>query len=322
MTSRLTASLGGLLSTLVVFLAAEPAFAQRGYGITSDGELFRFDVDAPAGATMIGPVGFVPEGIDFRPGTSSLYALDVGPITTQLYTIDIHTGAATAVGAGFSSSGAGYDLTTNQTFGFDFNPTTLQADDSMRIRVVGASNTNLRLNSSTGLIAVVDTSLAFANGNSPLVDGAAYINNIAKAGGVTALYDLDSRNDALLLQSPPNAGTLTEIGPFGVTVNAERYLGFDIYTTPGSTDDTIGGDFAFAVMLRPGVPEGNPLGEFLLYDLNLATGQIANGALVGPADAPFDFEGGFAVNPVPEPATLSLALIACAATVIARWKRT
>jgi hypothetical protein len=274
--------------------------AQIGFGVDSAGLLFRFDVNTPAVVTPIGSVGFVPEGIDFRPGTSSLYALEVGPNTTQLYTIDITTAQPTAVGSGFNSTGVNYNLLQNTTFGFDFNPKTLQGDNSMRIRVVGTNGTNIRLNSSTGQIDVVDSNLQFANGNSAFVDAAAYINNIPQAGGTTALYNLDSRNDALLLQSPPNAGTLTTVGALGVTVDADRNIHFDIYTAPGDADPGIGGDEAYAVLTRPGIPINGPAGAYLLYDVNLATGQITNGAFVGPANAPYDFTGGLAIAPIPE----------------------
>ncbi len=298
------------------------AQAQIGYGVNGAGNLFRFDVDVPSVVTVIGPVGFVPEGIDFRPGTSSLYALDVGPNTTQLYTLDINSAAPTAVGAGFPSSGANYNLTVNQSFGFDFNPKTLQADNSMRIRVVSTSGTNLRLHSATGQIAAVDTNLAFANGNSPFVDAAAYINNVPEIGGTTSLYDLDSRNDALLLQNPPNAGTVATVGPFGVTVDALGGMGFDIYTTPGNVDPTISGDFAFGVIKRPDAPVNGILGSYLLYDVDLATGAITNGATVGSALNPYDFAGGFAVTAaVPEPTSLSLIVVAVLAGIADRRRR-
>ncbi len=287
-------------------LASSAAQAQTAYGVNANGSLFKFDLASPQNVTTIGNVGFVPEGLDFRPSSQTLYALNVGPNTTQLYTVNLATAAPTAVGAGFNSTGTNYNLVANQTFGFDFNPTTLQVDNSMRIRLVSTSGTNIRLHSATGQIAAVDTSLAFANGNSPFVDGAAYINNIATIGGTTALYDMDSRNNALLLQSPPNAGTVNTVGPFGATIdNTQSGIGFDIYTTPGNTDPTIAGDAAYAVLQRPDAPVGGPLGSYLLYSVNLATGTITNGALVGPAATPADFTGGFAILPiVPEPVTM------------------
>jgi hypothetical protein len=53
-----------------------------------------------------------------------------------------------------------------------------------------------------------------------------------------------------------------------------------------------------------------------LYDLNLATGGISNGALVGPAAAPFDFVGGFSVLPVEIPEPAGVALFVCAAIAV------
>jgi hypothetical protein len=293
------------MSLVVSLLSAGDAAAQIAYGVNAAGTLFRFDVNAPATVWPVGPVGFVPEGIDFRPSSGLLYAIEVGPNTTQLYTIDTSSAVPTAVGAGFSSSGVApgpYDLTGNQSFGFDFNPTTLQADNSMRIRLVSSSGENLRLHSATGGIAAVDTDLLIQpSGASPFVDGAAYSNNVAQMGGTTTLYDMDSRNDKLYTQDPPNPGQLNEIGPFGVTIDADRNIGFDIYTSGGV-------DSAFAVLTR----SATAAGAYLLYDVNLATGGITSGALVGPADAPYDFVGGFAVSPieVPEPLTIALATLA------------
>lgn len=306
------------LATVLALIAAPSAIAQIAYGVTNDGILFSFDVDAPATVTTIGSVGFIPEGLDFRPGTSDLYALEIGATDSQLFTLNINNATPTAVGASFPSMGTvnavNYDLRGNQSFGFDFNPTTLQPDTSMRIRLVSTGGTNLRMNSNTGQIVAVDTNLAFANGNSPFVDAAAYINNAPTIGGTTALYDMDSRNDAMLLQNPPNAGTVTSVGPFGAGINANSGIGFDIYTTPGNVDPSISGDFGFAVLTRPDAPVNGPLGAYLLYDVDLATGTISNGALVGPAATPFNFEGGFAVRPgvVPEPTGLVLALASLA----------
>lgn len=304
-----------------MLLHSSPSQAQTGYGVNSSGQLFKFDINAvaPAPVTNIGaPLSFVPEGIDFRPSSQTLYAIDIGPNTSQLYTIDINTGVAAAVGAGFTSTGVvsavNYDLTTSSNFGFDFNPTTLQGDGSMRIRLVNSSNQNLRLNSSTGQVAAVDTQLVIQpSGNSPFVDAVAYINNIAQAGGTTTLYDMDSRNDSLYTQAPPNNGQLNLVGAFGVTIDAITRMHFDIYTDPTSADTTIGGDSGYAVLKRPDAPPApGPTGSYLLYNVNLASGQITQGRLVGSATTPANFDGGFAILPgaIPEPASMMLVIVA------------
>jgi hypothetical protein len=306
----------------LALLAAPSSHAQvvTGYGVNSAGTLFSFDVAAPANVTThgaVGAVGFVPEGIDFRPGTSTLYAIDVGPNTTSLYTLNITSGASTLVGS-FNSTGMDYDLTGNQDFGFDFNPKTLQGDDSMRIRLVATNNSNLRLNSSTGQIAGVDTDLAFANQNSPFVSAAAYINNAPANAGETQLFVMDTRNDAMLtLLGNPNAGVVSNVGDFGVGINAQGNISFDVYTQVGGDGGGVAGDVGYAVFQRPDAPINGPLGAYLLYSVNLSTGGTTGGALVGPAMTPFDFDGGFAVlpGPIPEPTSWALAAVACAVLV-------
>lgn len=283
------------------------ARAQTCYGVTSSGTLFRFDLATPTNVVTVGSMGIVPEAIDFRPQTVAqqgtkplLYALDVGPTTTQLYMVSTLSAAITPVGSGIpsqvSSGGAGDYSLLGSTIGFDFNPRTVAPDNSIRIRVVASNGTSLRLNSDTGAVAAVDTDLNFAAGDvntgTPSVDGLAYINNNVAtdpAGGATTLYDMDFGKDDLLIQNPPNSGTLNTVGSFGIGIDALAGIGFDIFTDPASTDDSIAGHRGYAVMRRT---EPN---KYLLYDVNLGNGQITNGRLIGGG---IDFEGGFAIDPV------------------------
>jgi hypothetical protein len=180
-------------------------------------------------------------GIDMRPATGQLFALGS---TSRLYTLNMATGAATAISAApFTTPLVG------TSFGFDFNPTV------DRIRVVSNTGQNLRLNPLTGDIAAVDLPL---NPGVTNVSAAAYTNNFAGAT-TTTLFDIDVTTDKLYTQIPPNNGTLVEVGSLGIDATADN--GFDI----GGTSNT-----AYAIIK---VGSNN-----FIYSINLTSGaatQIA-----------------------------------------------
>ncbi|KMQ59411.1 hypothetical protein ACM46_20135 [Chryseobacterium angstadtii] len=147
-------------------------------------------------------------GIDFRPANGQLYALGS---SSRIYTINLGTGAATAVGTTpFATLLAGTD------FGFDFNP---MVD---RIRVVSNTGQNLRLNPNDGTLAATDMVL---NPGTPMISAAAYTNNFAGAT-TTTLFVIDHNTDKLYQQNPPNNGTLVETGSLGINITNAN--GFDI----------------------------------------------------------------------------------------------
>jgi hypothetical protein len=316
--------LGFVARALVITLSLCGACrAQTGFGVDGNFNLFSFDVTAPGSIpiTPIGNIGFLPEGIDFKPGSNTLYGIDVGPITTQLYTINIGTGASTPTTASFPSVGAGYNLTGNQHFGFDFDPSSRDGGGNFQIRLVSTNGENLRINSGNGSLTLADTDLLIQPGsNAPFTDASAYINNVPnQATFATTLYDMDTRNNSLYTQSPQNAGTMTLVGAFGATINANVGIGFDIYTVPGDVDPSIGGDSAYAVLTRTATNGG----AYLLYQVNLSTGAITNGKLVGPAGTPSDFTGGFAIAPlpVPEPGSFAMVALVVAGAAARRFRR-
>jgi len=300
------------LSTLLLAASAQAQIV--GYGINSAGTLFRFDPAAPAVVTNIGPTGLSSTAIDFRPGTNTLYSLVVGANTSTLFTVDINTAVATAVGTGFPTANIGYDLGGNNRVGFDFNPTTLQGDNSMRIRVISDnSRSNLRLNSSTGAIAGVDTLLSYVGSpDAPFADGSAYVNNFPNQATIpTTLYTMDGRNDALYVQNPPNSGTLNLVGIFGIDANPG--IAFDIVSL-NPADNTLADERAFAVLQNTATGSG----VYLLYDVSLTTGAISNARQVGGLGGP-DFVGGLALINIPEPTTV--ALVAGAGALLLRRQR-
>lgn len=316
--NHLFARLGAAsLATLAVALGTSSASAQTAYGVSANGTLVRFDVATPGSVTSIGNLGFTPEGIDFRPSTSTLFAIDIGPVTSRLFTIDLNSGSATPIGAGFASMGTvgglSYDLTTSRAFGFDFNPKTLQGDGSIRIRLTGSAGVDLRLHSDTGGIAAVDGLLDYPaadpNGAAvPNVTASAYINNIAQAGGATTLFNIDTALDALVTQNPPNNGQLNTLAGGGfLGVNASGVAGFDVYTQPGS-----GLNLAYAALQL----EGEAMQK--LFAIDLTTGAAG---LIGAIGA--DVSGGIAIAPVPEVGTVGIAAFGglMALAGIQRWRK-
>lgn len=153
-------------------------------------------------------------GIDMRPATGQLYALGS---SNRLYTINMSSGAAAAVGLTPFSQGL-----NGSFFGFDFNPTV------DRIRIVSNKGQNLRVHPVTGAVAFVDGGL---NPGMPEVDAAAYTNNFAGAT-TTTLFVMDYNTDGLYTQSPPNDGKLNLIGSLGMDVYKAN--GFDIGGTTGN----------------------------------------------------------------------------------------
>jgi hypothetical protein len=207
-------------------------------------------------------------GIDTRPANGQLYA--VGS-SSRLYVIDPASGAAAAVGPVFSTP------LTGTRFGVDFNPTV------DRLRIVSDTGQNLRVDPTTGTVAGVDTALSYAAGGSPRVSAAAYTNSVAGAT-TTALYDIDTRTDTLVLQGTkpgvtpavsPNTGQLFPVGRLGLDVdgvNGFEILGAARGATFAESDYT-----ALAAVQQRGSR------RTVLVGVNLATGRATRQAtLPGP----------------------------------------
>jgi hypothetical protein len=220
-------------ATLVAVASAMPVVAGTGatgrldaFGLTQDGRLISFAVEHPGNAKMVGQAsGLVTDtrfvGIDFRPANGLLYALgDAGGV----YTLDQDTAQATLVSR-LNVALAG------TSFGVDFNPTV------DRLRVISDTGQNLRVNVDTGA-TLVDGSLNYVG--PPVVTAlgvtaAAYTNNDADPNTATTLFDIDTSLDQVVIQAPPNAGSLNPTGKLGV--DASSAAGFDIHSVieDGST---------------------------------------------------------------------------------------
>jgi hypothetical protein len=239
------------------------------YGIDSSNTLIKLDTATPGTITTVGFVtglqaGETIVGMDARTATGQFYALGS---TSRLYTINKSTAAATLVAALSADPADATDpftLLSGSSFGVDFNPVV------DRLRVVSDSGQNLRINPDT---AAVTTDGAL-NPGVPHTVASAYSNAFVGATSTT-LYQIDSASNSLLIQNPPNNGTLTTVGLLGV--DASDVLGFDI--AAGATNGV-------AAMTVGGVTG--------LYSIDLSTGAATFQGTIGAGSSPV---GSFAISP-------------------------
>ena len=142
----------------------------------------------------------------------------------------------------------------------------------------------------------------------PNIGAGAYTNNFAGAASTT-LYDIDFFRDRLVIQNPPNNGTLMRVGelsplapPIGADITNEL-VAFDISGLSA---------IAYASLTSPGT------GFSSLYTINLGTGAAT---LVGPIGAGLAIRGLAAPvgAAVPEPGTLVLLGMGMAAIATRRF---
>ena len=203
-------------------IALRAPAAPIAYGLTDDARIVTFKTATPntldANVAVTGlAAGERLLGFDIRPKDGLLYGISS---TGRIVTIDPATGAATVkatLAADALDVTAPYTAIAGTAFGVDFNPV---AD---RLRVIGNTGQSLRINVDTG--ATTTDGAVNRAGAAPSVTAAAYTNSFA---GTTAtmLFDIDTASASLALQSPPNDGTLVNVGALGVAAAGD--VGFDI----------------------------------------------------------------------------------------------
>lgn len=212
------------IALVAIVLVAPSAWGTAIFALTTSNELMVVDSEVPQDILSIKLVtglnaGEKLLGIDVRPINGQLYAISDGP---RLFTIDPNTAVATLVASlapDPTDTTDPFSSLNGARFSIDFDPV---AD---RLRVVSDTEQNLRINPTNGLV-ITDSPLAYTvAGGNPSIGGIAYSNNVAGATSTT-LFDIDDDAFQIVVQNPPDAGTLTLSAPFGVT-NA-THVGFDI----------------------------------------------------------------------------------------------
>ena len=233
-------------------------------GLTSDERLISFQESSPGSATTIGRVSGLSGGdtflvgIDYRVQDGKLYGVgNAGGI----YSINTSNALATPVSRLTVALSGTY-------FGVDFNPA---AD---RLRIISDNGQNLRHNINAGGVTVVDGTLNYTSGTPALkVTGAAYTNNDLDATTATTLYDIDTNLDQVVLQSPPNNGSLAATGkltvdaaPPSTAAGQPQDVGFDIYSTIRN---------GVTVEVQALASLTSPAGAASLYSVKLPTGKAS-----------------------------------------------
>jgi outer membrane protein assembly factor BamB len=236
-----------LILTTSLTLAAGTASAAQLLALGADGMLHKVDTDTLSVSASMAVEGASDlRGIDVRPANGTLYALSGA---TQLYTLDMATGKATA-GAQLQM-----ELPGDKHAVVDFNPV---AD---RLRLLAADGTNFRVNVETGEVAV-DGTVAYASDFASMdmmekVVAGAYTNSFAGTEK-TELYTVDLSSGMLMLQNPPNDGVQQPVGELAKGLDAAA---MDIVSDGmgGNTAYVLTGKTLHTVDLKTGAP--TPLGD-------------------------------------------------------------
>lgn len=261
----LVAAFGLTLLAACAVQSPAPAPVENLLVATAEGELLRVAAAQPAKVlTRVRMQGLADGeqlvGIDFRVARGVLFGLSS---RGQLYTINVATGALTAVGEAVP-------LPAGSRFGFDFNPA---AD---RIRLVSDTGANQRRHPDTGVLVMNDAALAYVAAQTvPTVTAAAYTYN-KRDEKLTTNYALDVAGGTLLMQGSkegavpavsPNSGQLTVVGELGT----------------GAVDDAA---FDISDVHNTALAALRSKGQTRLYQVNLDTGaanligKLGNGAAI------------------------------------------
>ncbi|HXS35928.1 MAG TPA: DUF4394 domain-containing protein [Flavipsychrobacter sp.] len=249
-----------------------------------------FDANNPGTIRNVISISGVTSGqtmmaIDFRPANLMLYGLGYNATSKayQIYTINMSTGAATAV----NSTPFNLDLgsTANGNVAFNFDPVTDM------IRVIGTSsssaNVNVQIYPTTGAVAATDSSIMYMSGDvnagmTANLGSVAYTNGYNNAKS-TQQIGIDNTTGAMVMfQAGSSAAMSTLIsltgildGVLGLGANNNGYI--DIYYDSISNSNV--GYLATNTYGNADVTDGN-YSNF--YTLDPSSGSTSKVSSVGP----------------------------------------
>lgn len=224
--------------------------------VTSAGRVVNFDRATGAVTSSLQWTGLAADdeliGADARPSGTSIHVVTRAG---KVYAANADRTALVVISSLFadpSDTTDPFQGLEGEVFSVDFNPVV------DRLRIVSDTGQNLRVNVDTGA-TITDAPL---NPGAPSVEAASYSNSFGAACR-TQLYVIDASSDSLMLQDPPNAGTLREVGPLGLGRGPGSGVRFEIATSSDGRGN--------ALALWPS-SEGADL-----YDIDVRTGAASNG---------------------------------------------
>ena len=253
-----------VLAAVASLAAPVAAQARDMYATDTRGNLLRFDSRFPGVITdRVAITGLSPGaalvGIDFRPSTGQLVGVGSDSV---VYVIDENTGRAQAIGPPFSPG------LTGNSFGVEVNPVLDQ------LRVVSDTGMNARLSLVNGAQAL-GSPLPSLNPGAPHVVAIGYGSSVFSAARppTTTLVDIDSATDQVLVQNPPDSGTLTNGKALGIDIGDA--VGLDMAFIPGV------GDVAYMVATPAGAAGANLYRVSLVTGLAFKFGPVGTGSFFG-----------------------------------------
>lgn len=225
------AACGGNAPTLTV-----PVSAPNAYLLTTDDSIVGVDLDsmefarsvrgmprATTANTTPNPQALEPDeviqDIDYRNSEGALYAFTIIGSRGYIIRIDPNSGAILRMSTLMSEGSTPTPISlTAPNYTIDFDP----VED--RLRVIGISGQNLRVDVSTG------ETFTATNITGGMISGAAYEDSFSNVNGrETRLFTLDSSvNPDRINQQDPNAGTQSNTRTLLAGSNVEGIDGYDI----------------------------------------------------------------------------------------------
>lgn len=195
------------------------------WAVTASNKLISFNSGTPGTLTSSAEInglatGEKVVGADFRPADGALYVVTNA---SKIYTVALNGGKVT-----YKSTIS--PLLVGTQFGVDFN----NAAD--RLRITSNEEQNLRVNVDTG-IAINDGAVNYVGGTptpAQTSETAVAYTNPSFGAPLTTMYGIDTGSDRLVVQSPPNDGTLANApGSAALGINVGEVGDMDL-TSDGS----------------------------------------------------------------------------------------